>query len=554
MRFLPIFVAIASAYAQNGPADGATRADWPHYGGTPLSWRYSALDQINTKNVSRLAPAWIFQTGDYEQGLQSTPLVIDGVMYVVTSRSQVFALDAATGNLIWQYKYPLPRGRGNAHNRGLAIAEGKVFIGTYDDYLVAIDQKTGREAWKVAVNDARQCGCTINSAPLVAKGKVIIGEAGGDGALRGYLTAFDARTGRLAWKFYTIPAPGEKGNETWKGDSWKFGGGATWMTGSYDPSLNLVYWGTGNAAADLDGDSRDPGGSGAEGLNLYTASVIALDADTGKLRWYYQEVPKDVWDYDAAYECILIDREVNGKMRKLLVHVNKGGYAFTLDRATGEFIRAFPIVDLHTWVQGITEDGKWVGRKEPSPGHPVNVCPSPLGGKSWNQNAYSPRTGMVYTPTIELCTDLITNRQEAREGAGFLGGNWILGLPKDRANFSHLDAYDPLSGKRQWSYPYKNLLLASLLTTAGDLIFTGDPEGLFFALDARTGKKVWSFQTGAGHRGSAVTYSVKGRQYIATPTGFGSVAASMTADLFADSDKFRGGSAVMVFALPEGSR
>jgi alcohol dehydrogenase (cytochrome c) len=554
MRFLPILLAIASANAQTPASDGATHADWPQYGGTSLSWRYSALDQINARNVGKLAPAWVFQTGDYEQGLQSTPIVIDGVMYVSTSRSQVFALDAATGSLIWQYKYPLPRGRATAQNRGVAVANGKVFIGTYDDYLVAIDQKTGREAWRVAVNDSRQCGCTINSAPLVAKGKVIIGEAGGDGAFRGYLTAFDAQTGRLAWRFYTIPAPGEKGSETWKGDSWKFGGGATWMTGSFDPALNLVYWGTGNAASDLYAEDRDPGGSGQGGLNLYTASVIALDADTGKLRWYYQEVPKDMWDYDAAYESILIDRELNGKMRKLLVHVNKGGFAFTLDRTTGEFLKAFPIVELHTWVQGITEDGKWVGRKEPMPGHPVNVCPGPLGGKSWNQDAYSPRTGMIYTPSIEMCADLIPNRQEPREGGGFLGGNWVLGLPTDRTNFSHVDAYDPLTGKRQWTYPSKSLLFASLLATAGDLVFTGDPEGLFFALEARTGKKVWSFQTGAGHRGSAVTYSVKGKQYIATPTGYGSLAAGMTAGLFADSDRFRGGSSVMVFALPEGSK
>ena len=364
-----------------GVIDGATHADWPHYGGTQASWRYSALDQINTTNVKNLAPAWMFQTGDYEQGLQSTPIVLNGVLYLVTSRSQVFALDATNGNLIWQYKYPYPRGPQRPQNRGLAVADGKVFVGTYDDYLVAIDQKTGKESWKVAVNDAKQCGCTINSAPLVAKNKVIIGEAGGDGALRGYLTAFDTKTGRLAWRFYTIPGTGEKGNETWKGDSWKFGGGATWMTGSFDPGLNLVYWGTGNAASDMYAEDRDPGGNGDDGLNLYTASVIALDSDTGKLRWYYQEVPKDVWDYDAAYESVLIDREVKGKMRKLLVHVNKGGYAFTLDRENGQFIKAFPIVDLHTWVQGITEDGKWVGRKEPAAGKKVNVCPSPLGAR-----------------------------------------------------------------------------------------------------------------------------------------------------------------------------
>ena len=555
MRLLPLLLLATAAYAQSLTAqtDGATRADWPSYGGSTLAWRYSALDQINTNNVAKLSTAWAFQTGDYEQGLQSTPIVIDGIMYLSTSRSQVFALDAATGSVIWQYRYPLPRGRVNAQNRGVAVADGKVFIGTYDDYLVAIDQKTGRESWKVAVDDAHQCSpaCTINSAPLVAKGKVIIGEAGGDYAFRGYLTAFDTKTGRLAWRFYTVPGPGEKGNETWKGDSWKFGGGATWMTGSFDPSLNLVYWGTGNAASDLYDGDRDPGGKGDDGINLYTASVVALDVDTGKLRWHYQEIPKDMWDYDAAYECVLIDREMNGSMRKLLVHVNKSGYAFTLDRVTGEFVKAFPIVELHTWVQGITEDGKWVGRNEPSPGHPVNVCPSPMGGKSWNQNAYSPKTGMIYTPSIEFCTQLISNAPAAREGGSFLGGNWILNLPPGRTTYSHIDAYDPLTGKREWTYPYKDILLASILATAGDLLFTGDPEGFFFALDARTGKKVWSFQTGAGHRGSAVTYAVNGRQYIATPTGFGSIAGNMASALLPNPERFRGGSTLMVFALPE---
>ncbi len=356
------------AYTRKFGIDGATRADWPHYGGTPLSWRYSALDQINTTNVKKLSPAWIFQTGDNEQGLQSTPLVIDGVLYLATSRSQVFALDAATGRVIWNFKYPFPRTAQRPQLRGVGIADGKVFVPTYDDNLIALDQKTGREVWRVTVNDPRQCGCTINGAPLIAGNKVIVGEAGGDGALRGYITAFDVTTGRLAWRFYTIPGPGEKGNETWKGDSWKYGGGATWMTGSFDPQLNLVYWGTGNAASDLNAENRYTGKDDPAGVNLYTASVVALDVNTGKLRWYYQEIPKDMWDYDSAYECVLIDREVMGKMRKLLVHVNKSGYAFTLDRETGEYIRAFPIVDLHTWVQGITENGKFIGRNEPVPG------------------------------------------------------------------------------------------------------------------------------------------------------------------------------------------
>jgi len=550
MRTLVFLVAAVAACAQ----DGATRADWNYHGGTQFAWRYSALDQINRTNVKSLAPAWAFQTGDYEMGLQSTPIVSGGVLYLSTSRSQVFALDAATGRLIWQYKYPLPRGAVpyGPQNRGVALGGGYVFIGTYDNNLVAIDQKTGQEVWRVTMDDARQCGCTITAAPLVAKDKVIIGGAGGDSAHRGYLTAVDIKSGRVAWRFYTIPGPGEKGHETWKGDSWKFGGGATWMTGSFDPALNLVYWGVGNAAADNDAGPRFSGEG--EGANLYTASVLALDVDTGKLKWYHQEVPKDVWDFDSSYECLLIDREVRGKMRKLLVHINKGGYAFVLDRATGEYLDGYPIVDNHTWTSGLTEDGKFVGVVEPVAGKSTLICPSPLGGKSWNEVAYSPRTGFMYTPTAEICSNETVVPQEAHEGRSFTSGTWEMVKAPNGANGSHIDAYDPVTGKRQWSYPYKYLLLASLLATGGDLLFTGDPEGFFFALDARTGTKLWSFQTGSGHRGSPVTYTVNGRQYIATPTGWGSIAARMTTALWPETDTFRGGSTLMVFALPEGGK
>src|SRR6202034_3145845 len=294
MRFqlilLAISLSISSALAQEA---GPTHADWPHYGGTQFSWRYSALDQINTGNVKALLPVWMFQTGDYAENLQTTPIVENGVMYLITARARVFALDAATGREIWNYRYPEPPRSvpGFVGNRGLAIGDGKVFFGTKDDYVVALDQKTGRLLWRVNTDDARQCGCNITGAPLVVKDKVIVGGTGGDGAHRGYITALSTKSGRLAWRWYVIPGPGEKGHETWKGDSWRFGGGAPWLTGSYDPDLNLVYWGTGNAGGDFNDEDRlVPGAKGME-ANLYTASVVALDADTGKLRWYHQEVP-----------------------------------------------------------------------------------------------------------------------------------------------------------------------------------------------------------------------------------------------------------------------
>jgi alcohol dehydrogenase (cytochrome c) len=541
MRFLLALLGVTSVYAQ----DGAAGANWPHHGGSQFAWRYSALNQIDTSNVKSLAVAWAFQTGDYGDSLQSTPIVIDGVMYVSTSYAQVFALDAATGRLIWRYKYPLSanvgRSGGEAFriNRGLAVSGGKVFLGTPDSFLVAIDQKTGRELWSVNVDDSNQCGCSITSAPLVVKDKVIVGGSGGDNAHRGYLTAFYAKTGRLAWRWYVIPGPGEKGHESWKGDSWKTGGGSPWLTGSFDAELNLLYWGTGNAAGDFYAGDRNA--SESKDVNLYTASVVALDPDTGKLRWHFQEIPNDVWDFDSSYECILMNREVQGRMRKLLVHMNKS-------------VGVFSVPEVQTWISGVTEDGKLVGRREPELGKTINFCPTPAGAKSWNEMAYSPRTGLIYTPTLEICVDITAEHQAADEGRFFMSGSWDLKLPPNRATYSHVDAWDPVTGKRAWSYPYKYVLLASMLATAGDLVFTGNPEGDFFALDARTGAKLWSFQTGAGHRGSAVSYAVNGKQYIATPTGWPVTNIGAATQALFPEQVWRNGSTMMVFALPGGSR
>jgi alcohol dehydrogenase (cytochrome c) len=546
--------ALSSALAQDA---AATHADWPHYGGTQFAWRYSALDQINTGNVKALTPAWLFQTGDYAENLQATPIVQDGVMYLITARAHVFAMDAATGREIWNYKYPeAPRSvPGFVGNRGVAIGDGKVFFGTKDNYVVALDQKTGRLAWRVNVDDAQQCACNISAAPLVANDKVIVGGTNGDGAHRGYITAFSTKTGRLAWRWYVIPGPGEKGHDTWKGDSWRFGGGAPWLTGSFDPALNLVYWGTGNAAADFfDADRVPVGADKSKDLNLYTASVVALDVDTGKLRWHHQEVHDDVWDYDSAYEVILLDREVRGRMRQALVHMNKSGMTSLLDRTTGEVLGVFSVPDLHTWVDGITEDGKLVGRHEPALGKTMYVCPSAAGAKSWNSMAYSPRTGFLYVPVNELCSDVTPNNNPPDEGQNYMNGDFPIKLPAGRATYSHIDAWDPVTGKRAWSVPYKYVLLASMLTTAGDLVFTGNPEGEFFAMDAKTGNKLWSYQTGAGHRGASVSYAVNGRQFIATSTGWHtSVVGGAVAALFPDQD-WRLGSTLVVFALPEGSK
>lgn len=536
-----------SAISQSQVQQGATGADWPTYGGTHLFWRYSSLNQINTTNVKKMVPAWIFQTGDYQDALQATPIVVNGIMYVSTSRSQVFALDGATGQLLWQYKHQMlpgysPPARSKSY--GLGVGDGKVFLATYDDFLVAFDQKTGHEVWRVAVEDPYTCRCSMSAAAMVVKDKVVVS----GGGLRGFVAAFDIKTGREAWRFYSIPGPGEPGNDTWAGDSWKTGAVVNWFSGSYDAELNLIYWGTGNAKPDFFGESR-------KGSNLYSSCIVALDADTGKLRWFYQEVPHDSWDFDSNWEPVLMDRMVKGRMRKLLVHINKGGFSWVLDRVTGEVVGTYPDNQYINWVKEVSQSGELVGRHDVVANEPAwLVCPSNLGGKSWNHEAYSPRTTWIYVPMIEMCNDIVA-RPPILGVPGSAGGIWVMKPPPDHDTaFSHIDAFDPVTGKRQWSYQYKYALLASVLGTAGDLVFSGDSEGNFFALDARNGQKLWSFQTGAGNRGSSVTYLAGGKQYVATPTGWGSVSGDIMSVLWPDSDKWRLGSTLVVFALPEESK
>jgi alcohol dehydrogenase (cytochrome c) len=522
-------------------------ANWLTYSGTYNAWRYSALDQINQSNVRKLVPVWAFQTGKSEGGFSCTPLVADGVMYITSPGNRVFAIDAATGKEIWHYYYGLPKTLNPVYgpvNRGVAIGAGLIFMGTLDNHLVALDIHSGQEVWNVNIEDGSVCGCNITGAPLVVKDKVLVGVTGGDSSHRGYINAFFTKTGRRAWRFWTIPGPHEKGNDSWQGESWKVGGGATWLTGSYDPELNLVYWGVGNPAADFYGGSR-------EGSNLYTDCVVALNADTGELKWHYQEIPHDVWDWDSAYECVLIDKVVDGKRRKLLVHPNKGGYTWVLDRVTGEFVAAWRFGENVSWISGIDEHGKLLGRNEPLKDKPTMVCPSVSGSRSWNHGSYDPKTGFFYSPVIEYC-DLITPREEAAvPGAPSFGGGFQMKAPPQGEPGGHLDAFDPVSGKRQWSYRSKYPLLASTLATGGNLIFSGDPEGRFFALDALTGEKLWDFATGSGHRGSPMTYSVNGRQYVAVPTGWGSAAAGALPQIWPETEDFPSGATLFVFALRE---
>lgn len=519
--------------------------NWMIYSGTYNAWRYSSLSQINRSNVEQLVPKWVFQTGVVDGGFSCTPLVVDGVMYITSPWNRVFAIDAVTGKEIWHYYYPVPEEFGLLYgpwNRGVALGHGLVFMGTIDNHLVALDAETGEEVWNVNIEDVDQCGCNITGAPLVVKDKVVVGVTGGDSAHRGYLNAFDAKTGKRAWRFWTIPAPGEKGSDTWSGDSWKYGGGATWLTGSYDPELNLIYWGVGNPAADFYGETR-------KGSNLYTDSIIALDADSGELKWHHQQIPHDVWDWDAAYECVLMDLEVEGKKRKLLINVNKGGYTWVIDRTNGEFVNAWPIAQEINWISGIDSEGNLLGRLEPAVGETTLICPAIGGARSWNHAAYSPKTGLFYTTGIEWCQDLTVQVEEPRPGETYFGGVFELRRTPQGEAWSHFDAYDPLSGEKRWSYRSKYPLLASAVATGGNLVFTGDPEGNFMAFDAVDGEKLWSFNTGSGHRGSPITYSVDGIQFVAVPVGWGSAVAGIMSQIWPEVEDFPSGSALFAFAL-----
>ncbi len=521
--------------------------NWLTYYGTYESWRYSPLDQINRSNIEQLRPVWAFESGVTDGGLQAAPLVVDGTMYVSTAWNRVFALDAATGEQIWRYDYPRPDqipGTYGTWNRGVAVAYGLVFMGTLDNHVVALDRETGEEVWRVEVENSKQCGCNITAAPLVVKDLVITGVTGGDSAHRGYINAFDARTGRHRWRFWTIPGPGEPGHDSWAGDSWIYGGGSTWVTGTYDPELDLLYWAVGNPAADFYGGDR-------EGDNLYTDSVVALDPDTGEIQWHYQQIPHDVWDYDTAYEMVLLDLEVDGVMRKTMLNPSKSGYVWLLDRQSGEFLGAWPLVESSNWIEGIDERGRLIGRNEPPVGETSFVCPAIGGGRSWNHGAYSPQTGWFYSTGLEWCQTLTVRQEDPQEGLAFFGGEFEMAHPKSGEAHAHLSAYDPVTGDRKWRIRHKYPLLASQLATAGGLVFSGDATGRFFALDASDGSELWSFRTGSGHRGSAVTYAVGGRQYIATPSGWGSALAGLTTQLWPEAEDFPSGSSIFVFALPE---
>ena len=500
--------------------------NWLTYSGNYSSQRYSLLDQITPQNVKNLELQWVFQARSLEK-FETTPLVVDGVMYIVEAPNHVFALDAKTGRAFWDYDYRPARDARpccGSVNRGVAILGETLFLGTLDARLLAIDAKTGRPLWKTEVADPK-LGYTITHAPLVVKNKVIVGVAGGEYGIRGFIAAYDAATGKEAWKFYTIPGPGEPGHESWPADSWEHGGVPAWLTGSYDPELNLVYWGTGNPGPDFNGDQR-------AGDNLYSDSAIALDADTGKLKWHFQFTPHDEFDYDAVQIPVLVDGNWKGTPRKMLMWANRNGYFYVFDRATGKFLSGSPFTKLN-WSTGLDEAGRPMRNASAEPNaQGVTIYPNLFGGTNWYSPSYSPRTHLFYIPSWQDSSMTLGKvSSEFSPGQRYMGGTIRPGGPPTRrgaentpienTNYGAILAMDPATGQAKWQFKMTDLTASGVLTTASDLLFAGGREGYFYALDARTGAELWKAALGGSEEAAPITYRVGDKQYVSIAAGQG---------------------------------
>jgi alcohol dehydrogenase (cytochrome c) len=500
--------------AQNDPNS------WLMYNRTYNGWRYSPLDRINAGNVNKLVPKWIFAGGTLGDQ-QTTPVVNGGVMITTSTAlgfNRVHALNAATGQLLWKYERKNPEDMGALvrilpHNRGVAVYKDKVIFGTLDAHVIALDGKTGKVAWETKIDDYSE-GYFVSQAPLVIKGKVIVGMAGpGEMGPRGFVEAFNADTGKSVWRWYTIPAAGEPGSETWQADTWKIGGGAAWHTGTYDPGTNLLYIGTGNPAPWI-ADMR-------RGDNLYTMSAVAVDVDTGKLKWYHQYLANEPWDYDTMSEHHVIDVRRNGQTHKAVVQANKLGYVYTLDRVTGKFLSAVPFVKSLTWGGPDPVTGKGVenaGLRPKMGGPPVEVCPSLLGATGWQPKVYSPKTGYMYIPSNEFCM-----RYAYVADLAYKKGQLFTGVTAEHFSKAEqagvLRAFDVNQNKVIWEWTNRTPLISHTLSTGGDLVFQGTAEGRVVAVNAKDGKELWSFNLGTPQSGGIVTYSVDGKQYVAVAAG-----------------------------------
>ncbi len=501
-----------------------TPQEWLNYSGGYLSQRYSALDQITPANVASLEQKWIFQARSLEK-FEATPLVVGGVLYTVQAPNDIVAMDAVTGRIFWIYSYsPAPQARlcCGRTNRGLAILGDTLFMGTIDAHVVAVDAKTGQLLWNTKIAEPL-AGYAITLAPLVVKDKVIVGTAGGEYGIRGFIAAYDVHSGKEVWRFNNIPGPGEKGHDTWAGDSWKHGGASVWMTGSYDPDLNLTYWGTGNPGPDWNGDQR-------LGDNLFSDCAVALDADTGKLKWYFQFTPHDDFDYDSVQVPVLADLDWKGARRRVLLWANRNGFFYALDRATGEFLLGKPFAKV-TWATGLDEKGRPMraANMVPTP-KGTKIYPGNVGSTSWYSPSYSPHTGLFYIPTWDNYYSVyIKEKVEFNEGRLFAGplppSPVPLIRPPQLATRAEEDGYgairaiDPQTGERKWEYKLTDVTDSGILTTASDLLFVGGREGYFMALDARNGELLWKVSVGGQVSAGPISYSVNGKQYVAISAG-----------------------------------
>ncbi len=548
--------------------DAKTVEDVVSNGLGPQGQRYSPLKQVNTKNVKSLSPIWSFSFGGEKQrGQESQPLVKDGVMYVTASYSRIFAVDVKTGEELWQYDARLPDGIMpccDVINRGAALYDDLVIFGTLDAKLVALDAKTGKPRWRKTVGDY-QAGYSLTAAPLIAKGKVITGVSGGEFGIVGKVEARDAKTGELIWSRPTVEGhmgylngkengiTGGEAGKTWPGDMWKTGGAATWLGGTYDPDVDLLFFGTGNPA---------PWNSHLRpGDNLYSASRLAIDPDTGKIVWHFQTTPHDGWDFDGVNELVSFDYKEKGKTIKAAATADRNGFFYVLDRTNGDFIRGMPFVKKLNWAKGLDEKGRPLYADEFRPGNPADAkdgakgktvfsIPSFLGGKNWMPMAYSQDTGLFYVPSNEWGMDIWNEPVNYKKGAAYLGSGFTI-KPVFDDHIGSLKAINPITGKVEWEYKNTAPLWGGVLATAGNLVFMGNPEGYLMAMNAKTGEVLYKFNTGTGIVSSPITWEQDGEQYVTIVAGWGGAIPLWGGEVAKLVKDFNQGGSVWTFKLPK---
>jgi alcohol dehydrogenase (cytochrome c) len=535
--------------------------NWLSWRGNYGSWGYSALDKINDRNVGKLQLAWSYSTGVTE-GHQAPPIVNDGYMYVTTPQNQIIALNAKTGQELWRYKKEIPSELFQLHptNRGVALYGDKVYVATTDCFLIALDAKTGKVLWQTQIENWKT-GYYMTLAPLAAKGKIMIGVSGGEYGVRGFVAAVDANSGKMAWRRYTIPAPNEMGGDTWPNNgSYKTGGGSVWVTGTYDPKTNTAYWGTGNPGP-WTPDLR-------EGDNLFASSTLALDVDTGEIKGHHQYAQNDSWDWDEVTPPLLIEADINGKKTPLAVRAGRNGYMWVLERTkTGglAYRNAWPYVGNNVFKGLDPKTGRpeYDMSKKPSMKQGAAFCPSLWGGKDWLPEAYSPKTGLIYTMANEhMCSELPKGEQTTYKAGDLFIGFPLEGVltnvrlgPGAKDHIGEIQAWDPKTGKLAWSTKYADQIWSPTFVTAGNLVFAGGlPDRKFRALDAKTGKELWSYSAPSGVIGVPSSYEIDGEQYIAVQAGWGVDAQRLAGAI----DHVKGtntivpqGGTLMVFKLPK---